>query len=86
VLCHAPLALHVCGCWLAHCTVPGAHTPWHAPPTHAWFVHATGALHDPPLVQVSTPLPEHCTDPVVHVPEQTPATHVAPEHAAAVPH
>jgi hypothetical protein len=56
------------------------------PPTHAWFVQATGELHMPLPLHVSTPLPEHCTAPFEHDPEHTPETQVAPEQATAVPH
>ena len=57
----------------------------HAPFTQAWFVHATGVPHDPPL-HVCTLLPEHCVVPAVHVPVHTPLTHVCPLQLTAVPH
>ena len=38
----APVASHFCGPPAEHLVSPGLHMPWHAPPTHAWFTHATG--------------------------------------------
>jgi hypothetical protein len=42
---HAPLELHVCTALPEHCVEPGAHTPVHAPETHAEAAHATPASH-----------------------------------------
>jgi hypothetical protein len=36
---HCPLALHVCSVAPEHVVAPGVHTPVHAPPTHACWVH-----------------------------------------------
>jgi hypothetical protein len=47
----------------------GAHTPWHAPPTHVWFVQsAGGVLHCPVAPHVSTPLLTHCLLPTAQLP------------------
>jgi hypothetical protein len=35
-----PVASQFCGCAPLHRIWPGAHDPWHDPPTHVWFVHA----------------------------------------------
>jgi hypothetical protein len=68
-----------------HSVAPGAHTPWHAPFTHAWFEHAAAPPHWPSDPQICTPLPEHLAAPGTHTPEQTPFTQ--PNwHALAVPH
>ncbi len=38
----APVVSHFCGPLAEHLVSPGVHTPWHAPPTHAWFTHGAG--------------------------------------------
>jgi hypothetical protein len=38
---------------------PGAQLPRHAPDTHVWWTHATGAVHCPFGPQASTALPSH---------------------------
>jgi hypothetical protein len=60
--------------------------PWHAPPTHVWFVQVTGEPHAPALLQVCTPLPLHCVCPGAQTPRQTPPMHVWLVHATATPH
>ena len=82
----APFASHVCGVRPLHCFAPGAHTPVHAPVTHAWFAHAEVAPHCPLVLQAWTPLPTHCVAPGTHTPEHAPPTHADDTHAEAAPH
>lgn len=51
------------------------------------MTHATGLLHEPLALQVSTPSPEHCVAPGTHA-AHAPLTQagVDPEQADAVPH
>jgi hypothetical protein len=58
--CHAPLVLHVSGCWPLHSSAPGVHDPVHAPFTHAWFEHAVAFCHAPLALQVWGCWPLHC--------------------------
>jgi hypothetical protein len=44
---HAPVDEHVSTPLLAQVVALGAQTPWQAPLTHAWLVHAAGLLHWP---------------------------------------
>lgn len=83
--CHAPLALHDCGCAPEHCASFGVQTPTQAPETQAWFVHAPAVPHWPMLLHASTPLPLQRVDDCVQTPLHTPFTHVCPEHSEAAP-
>lgn len=85
-LCQAPFESHVCGTRLLHCLVPGVHTPWQAPPTHAWFEHVTGALQVPLELHVCTPLFEHCVVPGTQTPVHAPFTQADATHAVVEPH
>jgi hypothetical protein len=91
LVCHAPFELHVCVSvpQLPHgagCVWPGAHTPWHALPTHVWFVHGTGVPHSPET-HGCTPLPEHWVCPAEHAPTQTPPSEQVPlVHATGLPY
>jgi hypothetical protein len=67
--------LHVSTALPVHRVASGAHTPMHAPSTHAWIAHETGADHCPPSSHVCTPLFEHCFVPGVQTPAQAPLTH-----------
>ena len=44
---HCPLGPQSSTLLPEHCVAPGSHTPPHAPFTHAWLLHATGAPHIP---------------------------------------
>jgi hypothetical protein len=44
---HAPVDEHVSTPLPEHVVALGAQTPWQAPLTHAWLVHAAGLLHWP---------------------------------------
>lgn len=63
--------------------MPGTHTPWQTPETHAELVHATGEPHVPVELHVSTPFPEHLVAAGVHDPVQLPLTHAWFEQAVA---
>jgi hypothetical protein len=79
--------LHVSKALAEQTVVPGAQPPVHAPPTHAWFVHAAGLPHAPVGPHVSTPLPAHWVAPGKHA-THPPLRHngVALEHDNGVPH
>jgi hypothetical protein len=58
---------------LAHCVVPGVHTPEQAPLTQAWFVQRAAGPQVPLDVHVWTPEPEHWVAPglqATHDPER----------------
>jgi hypothetical protein len=80
-----------------HFVAPGVHCPVHAPPTHAWLLHADGVPQLPAALQVDTALSEPPSAPVAHSVEfgaQTPWHDAVPEgpphawlaHVVAVPH
>ncbi len=63
--------------------MPGTHTPWHAPETHADDGHDDAVLHVPSVLHDSTPLPEHVVCPCAQTPLHAPPTHVWLVHAVA---
>ena len=44
---HEPLMLHVSAPPSPQRVAPGTHTPWHAPPTQAWFTQGPGVPRCP---------------------------------------
>jgi hypothetical protein len=72
-----PFAVQVCTPLpeAEHCAAPGAHTPWHAPLTHAWLVQAAAVPQVPMELHVCTPPVAHCVAPGTQTPWHAPPAH-----------